>query len=187
MLNLSIFHFSFDIWHLSLPASRISQIPANSRWFPAMANAKYQMKNGKWPRCLFPLNYLHDLIGFYFGQFFNSSAGPSNRDVVDRRRRAEAEMQPPIGMRDIAVARADFVDLCQASGLEFDARADGVAVRFRPLQLQTYPMAGLRSAVVAEQRGRAVYFIDDHVDVPVFVVVTERGPARRAPLCQGRN
>src|SRR5215510_11597504 len=133
------------------------------------------------------LNNPDDLIGFYFSQFFNRAAGPPNPDLVDRRRRAEAEMQPPIGMRDVARARADFIDLRQASGLEFDARADGVAVRFRPLQLQTYPMASLRSAVVAEQRGRAVYFIDDDVNVSVFVVVSERGAARRAPLCQGRN
>src|SRR5262249_55022162 len=136
---------------------------------------------------LFALNNPDDLIGFYFGQFFNRAAGPPNRDLVDCRRRAEAEMQPPIGMRDVAVARADFIDLRQASGLEFDARADGVAVRFRPLQLQTYPIAGLRSVVVAETRGRPVYFVDDPVDVPVFVVVSERGPARRAPLGQGRN
>src|SRR6266536_174140 len=125
---------------------------------------------------LFALNDPDDLIGFYFSQFFNRAAGPSNRDLVDCRRRAEAEMQPPIGMRDVAVARVDFV-----------ARSDGVAVRFRPLQLQTYPMSGLRSAVVAKQRRRAVYFIDHHVDVPVFVVISERGAARRAPLGQGRN
>src|SRR5262245_47952169 len=136
---------------------------------------------------LFALNNTEDLIGFYFSQFFNRAAGPPNRDLVDRRRRAEAEMQPPIGMRNVAVPRVDFIDLRQGAGFEFDARSDGVAVRFRPLQLQTYPMAGLRSAVVAEQRGRAVYFIDDHVDVSVFVVVSERGAARRAPLGQGRN
>src|SRR5688572_14559251 len=136
---------------------------------------------------LFAFNNPEDLIGFYFGQFFNRASGPSNRDFVDSRRSAEAEMQPPIGMRDVTVARADFINLRHGAGLEFDARADGVAIRFRPLQLQTYPMAGFRSAVVAEQRGRAVYFIDDHVDVSIFVVISERGAARRAPLGQGRN
>src|SRR5215470_2328587 len=136
---------------------------------------------------LFALNNPEDLISFYFGQFFNGAAGPPNRDLVDRRSRAEAEMQPPIGMRDVARARVNFIDLRQASGLEFDARADGVAIRFRPLQLQTYPMSGLRSAVVAKQRRRAVYFIDHYVDVPVFVVISERRAARRAPLGQGRN
>jgi len=47
---------------------------------------------------LFTFNYLHDLVGFYFGQFFNPAAGPSNRDLVNHGRRTEAEMQPPIGM-----------------------------------------------------------------------------------------
>src|SRR5215510_12808995 len=136
---------------------------------------------------LFALNNPEDLIGFYFSEFFNRAAGPPKRALVDRRRGAEAEMQPPIGMRDVAGARVNFVDLRQGAGLEFDARSDGVAIRFRPLQLQTYPMSGLRSAVVAKQRRRAVNFIDHHVDVPVFVVITERGAARRAPLGQGRN
>src|SRR5262245_36192114 len=152
-----------------------------------MTNAKYQMENGKWLNCLFAFNHPDNLIGFYLSQFFNRAGGPSNGDLVNRRRRAQTEMQPPIGMRYVAVARANFVNLCQAAGLEFDARSYGVAVRFRPLQLQTYPMAGLRSAVVAEQRGRAVNFIDDHVDVSVFVVISERGAARRAPLRQRRN
>jgi hypothetical protein len=47
---------------------------------------------------LFAFNNTEDLIGFYFGQFFNRATWPPNRDLVNRRRRAEAEMQPPIGM-----------------------------------------------------------------------------------------
>ena len=60
-------------------------------------------------------------------------------------------MQPPIGMRDVVVARLNFVYLRQASGLEFDARAGDVAIRFRPLQVQTYPKCELRNSL-AETR-----------------------------------
>jgi hypothetical protein len=34
MLNLSIFHFSFDIWHFALPASQISQCLVKIEWCP---------------------------------------------------------------------------------------------------------------------------------------------------------
>src|SRR5215510_15170415 len=91
---------------------------------------------------LLTFNYSDDLIGFYLRQFFNRAAGPSNRDLVNRRRRAQTEMQPPIGMREVAVARVNFIDLRQASGFEFDARSDRVAIRFRPAQPQAYPVPG---------------------------------------------
>src|SRR5215468_11694226 len=129
---------------------------------------------------LLTFNYSDDLIGFYLRQFFNRAAGPSNRDLVNRRRRAQTEVQPPIGMRDVAIARMNFINLRQASGFELDARADRIAIRFRPLQLQTYPMTGLRSAVVAKQRGRAIDFVYDHVNISVLVVIAERGAPRRA-------
>src|SRR5215470_2598343 len=122
---------------------------------------------------LLTFNYSDDLIGFYLRQFFNRAAGPSNRDLVNRRRRAQTEVQPPIGMRDVAIARMNFINLRQASGFELDARSDRVAIRFRPLQLQTYPMTGLRSAVVAKQHGRAVEFVDDHIDISVLVIISE--------------
>src|SRR5215510_9504758 len=91
---------------------------------------------------LLALNYLEDLIGFYLRQFFNRAAGPSNRDLVNRRRRAQTEVQPPIGMREVAIARVNFINLRQASSFELDARSDRVAIRFRPAQPQAYPVPG---------------------------------------------
>src|SRR5262245_18178023 len=121
-----------------------------------MTNAKYQMENGKWPHCLLTFNYSDDLIGFCLRQFFDRAAGPSDRDLVNRRRRAQTEVQPPIGMRDVAIARMNFINLRQASGFELDARSDRVAIRFRPLQLQTYQMNGISFAVIAIKHRRYV-------------------------------
>src|SRR5262249_6760224 len=98
--------------------------------------------------------------------------------LVDRCGRAEAEMQSPIGMGKVTVSSVNFIDLRQASGFEFDSRSGGIAIRFRSLQFQTYPMASFRSAVVAEQHWRAVEFIYDHIDVSILVVISESRAAR---------
>src|SRR5262249_50763984 len=140
-----------------------------------------------WPYGLLALNYPDDLIGLYLRQFFNRAAGPSNRDLVNRRRRAQTEMQAPIGMRDVTVARVNFIDLRQASGFEFDARSDRVAIRFRPAQPQANPVPGRRPAVIAKQRRRAVEFVDDYVNIPILVVISESRAARHTPLGQIRN
>src|SRR5690242_21306339 len=51
---------------------------------------------------------------------------------------------------------------------QLDASAHGVAIRFaRADQFHADPIARLIPAIVAQQRGRAVQFVDDHIHVAV--------------------
>ena len=115
---------------------------------------------------------------------------PLNDDFVDLRRLTQAEVQPALPLRSVAVAAGHDLHLLLAVPEQPHLGADGAAVRRRPFQLKLDPVIARRDRVFVNEQ-RPVLIGDDHVlhaaipqvgrrDRPAVVLVA--GRRRRPPL-----
>ena len=86
--------------------------------------------------------------------------------------RPKSEVEAEIILRIIARPAHHFVDLAVLPAGHFYASPDGRAVRACAYALDHDPVV-LVSAIVAQQRGRPVQVIDDHIHVAVIVEIPE--------------
>src|SRR5690242_8173426 len=98
----------------------------------------------------------------------HGAAGPSYRNPVHARGGAKAEVQAEVALREVTASAPHFVDLPQAAGFQLHARADAIAIRFGPDELDADPVVG-RGRIRHQQRRVLVQLVHDDRDATVVI------------------
>ncbi len=89
----------------------------------------------------------------HVGQDLRRTVGPTNRDLVDLRRFAQAERHGKFDLREITLRRHDLATLDRFAGMDFDDGADRVAIRLSAAnELEANPMMA-ELLLVAQEPG----------------------------------
>ena len=110
-----------------------------------------------------------------------------NFERADIRSIAQSKVQTAVVGRDIAAAGENILSLTHPVGRKVRCGAGGVARAFRPThELDFDPMMMVRIHV-AQQNGRTIDGIDDHVDLAIVEEVAECRAARRDHVGKPRS
>ncbi|HEU4401055.1 MAG TPA: hypothetical protein VFT43_03015 [Candidatus Polarisedimenticolia bacterium] len=113
------------------------------------------------------------------------AAGPADGEAVDRGGVAEAEVEPPVPLRQVREGGAGVAHQAEAAGLEGDAGADGVAIGRQAGEGDRHPVV-TGGGDVPEEKRRAVVLRHDDVLVAVVVKVERDGAATDVDAAERR-
>ena len=133
----------------------------------------------RWTRTAAAVEF-RDVLHFVGGDFnfiLQNASRPQHADYIGLFRLAKADGQVGRVLPQIAGRSVNFKLLPQASGEDFDFRADGGLVIVQAFERQTQRVV-LVAAFVAEQNGGAVILRDQEIDGAVVVIVSGDDDAR---------
>src|SRR5687767_14855163 len=91
-------------------------------------------------------------VDFHIHRLVNPAAGPMNLRIFNPGGLPNSEMRSPHALSGVAVTAIDLLNLSHATCAEDNPRADCIAIRFRPFQLELDPIAASLGSPSIEQR-----------------------------------
>src|ERR1043166_7219473 len=126
----------------------------------------------------FAFDYFQILSDWWVDQLIDLPARPFDFDAVHLRRRTHAENLTRIVRREITAARGLETPDLLAAVFPRDDRADRAGITLRRDEIQTDPVVAI-AAFVSQQHRRGAVVDDQHVEIAVVVVITDRQATRR--------
>src|SRR6202790_4599611 len=132
----------------------------------------------------FALLHHDQLVGLHVFQRVHAAARPANFEQLNLLRFSNAEVHAQVILRNVAAAAAHLINLLMRLrfpgqvGHAAQTRANSAAIRFCANGFYLQPII-FKTRIAAQQLGKIIVSVHDHVDVTIVVEIAERRAARR--------